>query len=851
MAMANDAEGRGQPTGHEWKVPSTVADPDHPCPGGGVERIRDLLDDLPVGVTETSVDGRILYHNAHARAMTGYAVEDLAALRAEALYVDPADGDRLARQLEETGEHSFEIPVRRKDGRVIWVAGTARAVRDDAGPVRVVRAYYLDVTGRRRLVVEAEALEELRQEVWRMAAPDDIERVLAAMGDALTKAGVDYVEYGINTVVDEGGVPQVHTAVRRGQGQWHRAEVVGGPMAKALVAAWRRREVLYRRDLSLVDELGIRQGLADRVGYAIRSVIDVPFSHGTVSANAQDADAFSECQVAFLTQVAEVLSEGYRRLDDLRALAESEARYRALVETPDLGVVLALPDGVCLYVSPQVERWTGHRAQEFYADPRLVTRIVHPDDLEVARSAWSRAVAGGTAPEVEYRWRPRVGAEYRWASQNCYPLRDDGGRVTAVQALLQDTTDRRRMREEHVRLERLRGLGEMAAGVSHNLNNMLTGILAPAEILLMSSVDEATRREARTIFDSGIRARDLVQRLARSVRGDESEALQPADVGEAVVEVVAATRPRWRDETEARGAAIAVRTELAVTPPVRATRSGLHDVLLNLVLNAVDALPQGGTIALRAGREADGQSVWVEVADDGVGMDEETCRRAPEPFFTTKMTVGTGLGLSTVYGTVARWGGAVRLTSSPQHGTQVRLSLPMWTDRAAPAEAPPARSRWRAGHILVVEDEEVVREMLTAALGRHHDVEAVPTGQEALASFKAGRYDLAFIDLGLPGMAGDQVARELCRLDPTLATVLITGWDLEQGDPRRAPFDLYLQKPFAGLAELEETAARGVDLHRLRQSGAVVGPDEDGPTPVAPRAPVNRWPPPAPGAGRA
>ena len=783
------------------------------------KRIRALLDDLPVAVSETTPEGRILYHNAFAIEMMGYSLVELKHLQAEDLYVRLEDREALVQALEETGEHTFEIPVRRKDGQVIWVAGSSRAVRDGSGRVVLCRGYHIDVTERRRRETEAEALQALREEVWCMAAPDDIERVLAALGEALAGAGIEYVEYGINTVVVEGAVPQVRTAARTRQGDWHRAEVMGGPIAAALASTWRRREVLYRPDLETEDRLGIRPDLVARTGRSIRSVIDVPFSHGTVSANSERPDAFGERDVAFLRQVGEVLSEGYRRLDDLRALAESEARYRALVETPDLGVMLMLPDGNYLYVSPQVERLTGYRAQEFYADPNLGASIVHPDDVAAAERAFRKVVEGGGPQEVEFRWRWRGEGEYRWASQINYPVSDSDGRLTAVQAVIQDVTDRRRMREEQVRLERLRGLGEMAAGVSHNLNNMLTGIMAPAEMLLMRSTDEATRRDARTIFDSGCRARDLVQRLARSVRGDETEALRPVEVSEVVEEAVADTRPRWQDEAEARGTTIVVRTELEVTPPVRATRSGLHDALVNLVFNAVDALPEGGMIAVRS--DTDGEGVWVEVADDGAGMDEETRKRAPEPFFTTKMTVGTGLGLSTVYGAVARWGGTVDLSSETGRGTQVRLNLPVWREEGA---AGPVRAREllsRGGRILVVEDEEMVRQVLVRVLERRHRARGVATGQEALDLFEAGEYDLALIDLGLPGMAGDQVARELRRLDPTLATVLITGWDLEEGDPRRAPFDVYLQKPFGSLDAVEEAVSQALALsRRRREAGA-------------------------------
>ena len=789
--------------------------------GDRERRLQDLLDDLPIAVSETTPEGRFLYYSAFAVEMMGYSPEDLAHMRAEDLYVRPEDREVLKGALEERGEYSSEFPLRRADGQVIWVAGSWRAVRDETGRVVLYRGYQMDITERRRQEAEARALQALRTDVWHMSRPDDIQKVLTGLGETLASVGLDFVEYGISTVEDEGGVPQVKVAARQRDGEWHCTELLGGSIAGTLTSAWRRQEVVYHPDLEAADELGVREVLSERAGQPIRSLVDVPFSHGTVSANSSVADAFGERDIAFLSQVGEVLSQGYRRLDDLRALADSESRYKALVETPELGLALMLPGGAYLYVSPQIERWSGHAAQEFYADPSLVRGLVHPDDLDAARTAFRAAAAGEPAQELEYRWRGRGETEYRWAAQISYPVRGDDGRVTAVQAVIQDVTDRRHMRDEQVRLERLRGLGEMAAGVSHNLNNMLTGILAPAEMMMMTAPDDKTRREAKAIYEAGVRASDLVQRLTRSVRGDETEVLRPVMVDQVVKEVVAATRPRWRDEAQSRGAHITVQVEAGGTPPVRATPSGLHDVLVTLVFNAVDALPEGGAIAVRSG--VDGEAVWLEVADDGVGMSEEIRVRAPEPFFTTKMTVGTGLGLSTVYGTISRWGGTVDLSSAPGDGTRVRLVLPLWKEQRSQDTVPVARQASSGGRILVVEDEEVVREMLSGALGRLHDVEVATTGQEALALFAAGEYDLAIIDLGLPGMTGDQVARELRRRDHALALVLITGWDLQEGDARRAPFDFCLKKPFAALAVLEGAVAEGLALHHMRKGAAGPG----------------------------
>ena len=198
-------------------------------------------------------------------------------------------------------------------------------------------------------------------------------------------------------------------------------------------------------------------------------------------------------------------------------------------------------------------------------------------------------------------------------------------------------------------------------------------------------------------------------------------------------------------------------------------------------------------------------------------MDEETRRRVFEPFFTTRMDVGSGLGLSTVHGMVARWGGTIAVHSTPGEGTTFTLCFPVWAGSAAVPGTPTApESPTRRGQVLIVEDDVDVCDLLERLLSAQHALTVVRDGRQALEQFVPGRYEVALIDLGMPGMAGDRVAAQMMAADACLATVLITGWPLTDADPRRSVFDFHLAKPFDDLDEVEATVAQAIALHHTR-----------------------------------
>ena len=218
-------------------------------------------------------------------------------------------------------------------------------------------------------------------------------------------------------------------------------------------------------------------------------------------------------------------------------------------------------------------------------------------------------------------------------------------------------------------------------------------------------------------------------------------------------------RPRWKDEPESRGIDIEIVIQLAEVPCIRGTESRLHEILINFIFNAVDAMPEGGTITV--GTQLAGERVQLSFTDTGIGMDEETKRRVFEQFFTTKMDIGTGLGLSTVYNTVEQWGGDIDVDSAPGEGTTFTLQLPIWEEEVIEEATKREDRRVRSGKVLIIDDDEGVCSLISRLLETDHDVETVTDGRKALEQFVSGSYDVALIDLGMSGMSGDRVAKEL------------------------------------------------------------------------------------------
>ncbi|PWB82257.1 MAG: hypothetical protein C3F08_00070 [Candidatus Methylomirabilota bacterium] len=367
--------------------------------------------------------------------------------------------------------------------------------------------------------------------------------------------------------------------------------------------------------------------------------------------------------------------------------------------------------------------------------------------------------------------------------------------------------------------ERLRAMGELAAGVAHDFNNALTAIAGQTQLMRRAlERDAISRDQSARCLDRQERAVlaavKVVRRIREATRQHDAEPVTAVALNEVVAEVVEATQPRWQAEPQLYGISIALHTDLAEVPPVTGRAGELNAALTNLVCNAVDALPNGGVITMttRSVSSDDGRElVELVVADTGVGMSEEVRARVFDTFFTTKGDRGTGLGLVMVRGIVNRYGGTIEVASALGYGTTVTVRLPVASEDVAPT--PPAeRYAGSVGslRVLVIDDMLLIGETIQDLLrGLGHDVELVKSGEAGLACLETGRFDLVITDLSMPGMSGWDVAAAVKARRPSCPVIMVTGW-AEEVEPEmvaRSGVDLVLTKPFT-VAQLSQALAQ-------------------------------------------
>jgi signal transduction histidine kinase/ActR/RegA family two-component response regulator len=367
--------------------------------------------------------------------------------------------------------------------------------------------------------------------------------------------------------------------------------------------------------------------------------------------------------------------------------------------------------------------------------------------------------------------------------------------------------------------ERLNAVGKMASGLAHDFNNALVPISGYAEMLLEHQdilQDQTKATKYLKLIMTGVEdAASVVSRLREFYRKrEEGETYRPLSLNQMVEQAVALTRPRWRDEALGSGRTILVEADMRPVPRILGSESELRELLTNLIFNAVDAMPEGGTIRIRTGlREAASSDappqVFLEVSDTGTGMTDEVRRRCLEPFFSTKGERGTGLGLPMVFGIVKRHRGTMDIESTVGKGTTFIVLLPADATQTREVQA---RAAAPIGplRVLVVDDEPIARDVLTEYLtGDGHQVETAANGREGFDKFKAGDFAVVITDRAMPEMGGDQLAALVKEQAPSTPVVLLTGFGdlMNAAGEKPDGVDLVVKKPIR-LSTLREVLVK-------------------------------------------
>ena len=595
----------------------------------------------------------------------------------------------------------------------------------------------------------------------------------------------------------------------------------------------------YRRNLVVVEDIATDPLWVDyrdlALSHGLRACWSMPLSTrqgavlGTFACyyhEPRKPDAYHLLMIEHAAHLACIAIEHGRTKTELHA---AETRYRSLVERlPAITYMAEVgEEGRWFFVSPQIETMLGYSPAEWMADPGLWMSRIHRDDRGIALAAERRVQETGDLFKADYRMCARDGS-ILWFRDEGKILPEVGNERPMIQGVLHDITDYKRLEEELRQAQKMEAVGQLAGGVAHDFNNLLMIIQAHAERIGENVADDGgLSRDAVEIKNAVARASALTQRLLAFSR---KQVWQPRvlDMGSIVHDVGGMIRRLLAEN---------IRLEIDIGPGLAAVRADhiqMEQAILNLTVNARDAMPTGGDLAIRAqnvhldqpqawthGTTPAGDYVMLAVSDTGIGMNAETLSHIFEPFFTTKGPgKGTGLGLSSVYGVVKQSGGAISVESEPGGGSTFKIFLPAIEQKHRAEEKAPQPVSPAAGNetILLVEDQDMIRQMASDYLGQiGYNILAAPDGDAAihLAETTNQPIQLLITDMIMPNMGGRALARQLVGMYPKAGVLFISGYPdgALPGVEEPIPDEQMLRKPFS----LKTLASR---VRRLLDEGA-------------------------------
>jgi len=764
---------------------------------------RSIFDHAPIGISLTRKDGHIERCNPALEQLLGYTEAQLAKM-SFAEYTHPHDIGQnwlLFQQLWRKERDRYRIDKRfiRGDGRIVWarvtVALLAGADDDSTRSIAMME----DVSADRAARAERERLlHDLGERVKENTALHAASRIL--QNDQFD------VQQLLQHIVDLLPAAFEHPEVTEATLGW------GGHVASTPGF----RPSLLKLSAPIRTRTGDRGSL--EIVYLGTDALEMPFS------------AEERRLVESLAEMIETTLD--RRLAE-QALQRSEQRLTMALSAAGMAVWEWDLASSGITWSKEFERLAGLEPGAFRGTYAAFLGLVHEDDREALDAVLRRALAA-PAPNDAFEADARLvrpDGTVRWLATSGSVLRGPAGRAVGMLGVVHDITARRNLDQQLRRSQRMEAMGRLAGGIAHDFNNLLTVIQGYSELLVKSmDADDPRRLDAEEVESAARRAANLTRQLLAFSRQQmlEPRIVRPNTIIRDIEKLLASLI----------GASIELRVELAPdSGTVQVDPTQLEQVVMNLVVNARDAMPTGGvlTVSTSVADVADrtqmgtdvmqpGRYVMLSVRDTGVGMTPDVRGRIFEPFFTTKeQGHGTGLGLATVYGIVRQSGGVIGVTTEPGAGSVFKVYLPRVGDDE-PAEAAPSRSAASQGGsetVLVVDDDAAVRAFAERVLrAGGYDVLSAGTAREALelAERHTAPIHLAVSDIVMPEMQGPELAARLHEMRPAMRVLLITGYTDRQLDPQVMSYvGGVLQKPFTPSAFLRTVREL---LGRPRESGA-------------------------------
>ncbi len=745
------------------------------------ERFRSIFENAVEGIYQSTPDGRFISVNPAMGRMFGYAsademIEAISDIGSQ-FYLDTAHREEFKRAMEK-GDFvaGFETQVRRRDGTKIWISETSRAVRNVIGRVCYYEGTIEDVTSRKR----AEAERQVSFEIIHAAnVTENLDALLHRIHEALSR--VLYAENCFVALHDPvAGIFSFPFFADK-----YDAAFPPQSMDRSCTSYVFRKGEATLISQGVFDDL-VKQGEVELVGTPSPSWLGVPLRTPSATIGVlvvqhyADENAYTHRDLEFLTSVGGQIALAIERKRAETALRESEARLRVLVE--QLPAVLWTTDTELRFTSSVGAGLSrlGLKPQEIVG--KSLYEYFQTNDRTFVPIAAHRRALNGESVTFHVEWGS--------GSYACHaePLRDGNGVAVGVINMALDITDRKQLEAQLRQAQKMEAVGRLAGGIAHDFNNLLMVIQGYTELLLdRLGGEHPLRRNAEQIHDASQRAAGLTRQLLAFSRKQmlDPQVLNVQDVvsdmekmlrrliGEDIELVTMNTRELWW---------------------VRADRSQVEQVLLNLAVNSRDAMPNGGKLTIEtANVELDssysrqavvepGQYVMLAVSDTGTGMDASIQAHVFEPFFTTKEKgKGTGLGLATVYGIVKQSGGYIWVYSEAGKGATFKVYLPRVSgeEHAAPKKVDVKVSKHGCETILLVEDEKGVRDLAREYLAQEgYDVLEAQNAEDALklARTHAGGIQLLFTDVVMAGMSGRQLAEEMQKLRPGIRVLYMSGY---------------------------------------------------------------------------
>jgi PAS domain S-box-containing protein len=458
-------------------------------------------------------------------------------------------------------------------------------------------------------------------------------------------------------------------------------------------------------------------------------------------------------------------------LRNVQAVArEHQSLLTNILESARESIYAVNPDGRFKWCNSATLKGLGFNRTDFIG--RHLLEMVYEADRELVQEKLDAALSG--SPQTyEMRYFSHDG-RLRYARVDNSPLVVDG-RTTGVLGIARDITEQKEERERAARADKLRALGQLASGVAHDFNNSLAAILGRAQLLRRQIGDQTLVRNLDIIQTAAEDAAATVRRIQTFARKSPVKEFELLDARSLLHDAVEITRTRWENEARLRGLEYEVTLDADDCHNTYGSASELREVFVNLIVNAVDAMPRGGKLSVSCCQHED--RLQLQFKDNGTGMAEDVQQKIFEPFFSTKGAHGTGLGLSVSHSIIERHEGSINVVSEPGVGTTFIIDLPaavIETSIVEPVITAEATPRLK---ILVVDDERSVRETLAEMLvAVAHEVELAESGQDAVEKMRRTHFDFVFTDLAMPEMDGWETARAIRKFRPDVKIVLVTGY---------------------------------------------------------------------------